>query len=230
MKPGADAGKIDVDAKYLEIEGAGFVDVDFTIDLANGVALNGLDAGTEAASKWYYIWAQAKCCRSTIGGVVSESSVTPALQGGCTLKALIGAVYNDANKNLYKWLPTDGREWWYDEDTGQAFWRKWSGTCPGSWTAVDLSGPVPPIATDAYLAGQIATTGANRLVEWYMRPNGSSWGARTTQAFTVFWASAAGEFQCHNRWQKLDGAQKIQHKGSNAAGGALDVMAYKLRL
>lgn len=80
--------------------GAAYVatSVSVTPSLTNAVGANGLDAGTEAASTWYYMWVIYN--GTTVASLLSTSATTPTMPGGYTYKALVGAVYNDASSNL----------------------------------------------------------------------------------------------------------------------------------
>lgn len=62
---------------------------------------NGLDAGTQSSSTWYYIWGIAKA-DATTAGLLSLSATAPTLPSGYTFKGLVGAVYSDASTHFSK--------------------------------------------------------------------------------------------------------------------------------
>ena len=63
--------------------------VNVTLD-ATGTGLNGLDTGSLAAQKFYYIWIINN--GSTTGAIASLSSTSPTLPSGYTYKARVGGV------------------------------------------------------------------------------------------------------------------------------------------
>jgi len=66
---------------------------------ASGV--NGLDAGSEAADTWYYLWLIKQTASPlTVGAVLSTSTTNPTMPAGYTHKRLIGAVRNDGSSNF----------------------------------------------------------------------------------------------------------------------------------
>ena len=119
-------------------------DVSITVDLGLGVAVNGLDAGTEAASTWYYVWLIWN--GTLLRGLLSTSATAPTMPSGYTWKALIGVLRNDGSSNLVRSYQTD-------REVFVAMQTIFTATA-GSLTYVNLSGTplttfqgiVPPIA------------------------------------------------------------------------------------
>jgi len=74
---------------------------------ASGV--NGLDAGSEAANTWYYLWLIKQTASPfTVAGLLSASSTAPTMPAGYTHSRLIGAVRNDGSSNF---IPGHCLEW-----------------------------------------------------------------------------------------------------------------------
>lgn len=65
---------------------------------ASGV--NGLDAGAEANSTRYYVWAVYNSATDTVASLLSTSPTSPTMPSGYALKRLVGAVYNDSAGNF----------------------------------------------------------------------------------------------------------------------------------
>ncbi len=70
-------------------------DVDLTVDITDSGA-NGLDAGVEAVSTWYYLWVIYNSTTSTAAGLMSTSATAPTMPAGYTYKSLVGAIRNGA--------------------------------------------------------------------------------------------------------------------------------------
>lgn len=68
---------------------------------------NGLDAGSEAASAWYYVYVIHN--GTTAAGLLSTSATTPTLPSGYTHRALVGVVRNDASSNFVRFFIHDRR-------------------------------------------------------------------------------------------------------------------------
>lgn len=100
-----------IDGLILSTDGANAISVSPGLCVADGMllrlpsgatlALNtDLDAGTEASSTWYHVWAMGN---PTTGAVVvkpSLSQINPTMPSGFTAKRRIGAVYNDGSANI----------------------------------------------------------------------------------------------------------------------------------
>lgn len=69
-----------------------------TIDIEAAAGAGGLDAGAEANSTWYYIHIIAKDDEgTTYAGMLSTSTNNPTMPAGYVYRALVGAVYNQAD-------------------------------------------------------------------------------------------------------------------------------------
>lgn len=88
--------QVDIAWSELRIENRRTTNKSFTLDItASGVL--GLDAGSEAVSTWYYIWAICNDAGTSVSAILSASATAPTLPSGYTKKRLIGAVYNMAD-------------------------------------------------------------------------------------------------------------------------------------
>jgi len=91
--------------------------VSLTIDIALGVALNGLETGgTESASHWYYLWLISD--GTNVRGVLEDAGADPGAQPagpdlsggaftGYTYQALFGVVRNDGSSNFVTFYQQD---------------------------------------------------------------------------------------------------------------------------
>lgn len=83
--------------------------VNVTVDITSGVAANGLDAGVEAASTWYFIHLQYNPVTNTVSGLLSLSATAPTLTAASTFSSRVGAVRNDAGSNFIPFIQYDRR-------------------------------------------------------------------------------------------------------------------------
>jgi len=127
---------------------------------ASGV--NGLDAGSEAANTWYYIWLIKQTASPlTVGAVLSTSSTAPTMPAGYTHKRLIGAVRNDGSSNF---IQGHCRQWGNGQvmfrpdvrhsnyiDTTTAPTQIATGLSATSFTLLSCAAHVPAFARDAEL-------------------------------------------------------------------------------
>lgn len=74
---------------------ASLLNVDIT---ASGV--NGLDAGSEAANTWYYLYLIKHNTNGTVAGLFSTNPTAPTMPSGYTHRRLIGAVRNNNSSNF----------------------------------------------------------------------------------------------------------------------------------
>lgn len=73
-----------------------------TADIALGVAVNGLDAGTEASSTWYYLYGISDGANDRC--LISASASSPTFPVNYIYQCLLGAVYNDASSNFTRFV------------------------------------------------------------------------------------------------------------------------------
>lgn len=151
---GSDAAQeIDIDADQLTLTTAGGVaklvtSVNLTVDMANTVAQNGLDDGTEANSTWYYVYVCHDEGSSTTFGLFSTSASAPSTDNVTfTHYAKVGVVFNDSSGDLAQFASfRQGR--WYMETDGQAMststetftWAHPFGRKPSALRAVAVMG------------------------------------------------------------------------------------------
>lgn len=142
---GAPNSKVDITADELTLKRASdgrtilLSAVSLTADIGLGVAVNGLDAGVEALSTFYYLWVIGDGGALT-GALISTSATAPTIPGSYNFKALVGVVRNDAGSNFLKFVAID-REVWVAE---QVVFTAQAGNV--SYTSVDLSAFVPTLA------------------------------------------------------------------------------------
>ena len=101
--PAAPDSKVDVAAREIMLQDGGHDpfwtnNVNLTIDITHNGA-NGLDAGTEAPDRWYYIWVIAHS-PGQVAGLLSLSSDNPTLPPGYQFRAFVGAIQNDGGSNF----------------------------------------------------------------------------------------------------------------------------------
>ena len=115
---------------------------------------NALDAGTVAASTWYYIHVIYNPTTNTVAGLASLSATSPTLPSGYTMSARAGAFPTDGTANKYPLsLKQFGRKVQYVVAAGTnvtAVPQMSSGvqgsvTTP-TWVAVSVNNFVPPTA------------------------------------------------------------------------------------
>lgn len=69
-----------------------------TADFSNGVAVNGLDTGVEAANTWYYLHAISDGTNDRL--IITANANGPTLPTGYVYSAFLGALQNDNSSNL----------------------------------------------------------------------------------------------------------------------------------
>jgi hypothetical protein len=138
----------------------------------------GLDAGTLAASTWYFVYAIYNLTTPTQNILMSASATTPTLPADYTYSALIGSIRVDGSKNIigFKQL---GRRWQYVVGSNLSGMPVVASGVSGSvstpiYTAAAVTVSVPtPIATTIYL---VSTINAGVLIA---APN-NSYGSYTS--------------------------------------------------
>ncbi|OHB77372.1 MAG: hypothetical protein A2Z34_11565 [Planctomycetes bacterium RBG_16_59_8] len=96
---GAATNKVDITADVLTVEGIRLESVNVSADITAAGA-GGLDAGSEAANTWYYVWAITNNDGTTTNGMLSVSSTSPTMPSGYTKKRRVGAVRNNASSDF----------------------------------------------------------------------------------------------------------------------------------
>lgn len=108
-----------------------------TLYLTGSLGLNGLDAGSLAASTFYYVWLITN--GTTPGLLASTSSSSPTLPTGYGFKALIGVLRTDTSSNTIPFMFSQNR---FDYITS-ALQLLTSASTGGSWTNISVSNWVP---------------------------------------------------------------------------------------
>ena len=70
---------------------------------------NGLDAGAEAASTWYFIYIIRDTVNGATAALLSLSATAPTMPGTYNYKRLVGAVYNSAVSNFIDFIQRGNR-------------------------------------------------------------------------------------------------------------------------
>ncbi|WP_190234339.1 hypothetical protein [Mesorhizobium sp. M4A.F.Ca.ET.050.02.1.1] len=185
----------------------------------NASGANGLDTGAEAASTWYYAWVIWN--GTTTAALISMSATAPTMPGGYTHKLMVGAIRNDGSSNLWRTLQY-GRECRIVIGTNPAASVLIaSGTtgdpAVGTYTDLDLSAFIPPLATKAYFTVSNAVdTGA----ELILSPSASYGGgaSSTNPSYACFIVASAAINGSLQMYVPLETAQHVwwaSDSGSN---------------
>lgn len=160
-----------------------------TADISTGVAVNGLDAGTEAANTWYFVHAISTGAVDRL--ILSTSSSSPTLPSGYVYSCLLGAVRNNNSQN-FRISTQRGNEVSIDivydgNDTGDALqmnprtnsadFTATAVVTNGTFQNVDLARCVPPtiVCRVRGLIGIINTaSGSRRQVALCSASNGAT--------------------------------------------------------
>jgi len=143
----------------------------FTVTMDAATGINRLDAGSEAASSWYYVWiisdginvagllslADGKTVNSTGGATAPFEPVLPA---GWNFRALVGVVRNDGSSNFVSFYQT-GREVIFASTnifTGKAAGGANTYEILSGATLTTYQATVPPLAKA--ITGTIGSVGA----------------------------------------------------------------------
>lgn len=135
--------KIDISADSLVVRNSnGFArlldSVAVTVNMAT-VGANGIDAGAQAASTWYYGWVIAKD-DGTVAGLASTSATAPTMPSGYTFKALVSAVYSSAGTTFTPYRQKGDRVFY------EAAYNVLGSGSASTETAISVVAAVPPIA------------------------------------------------------------------------------------
>jgi len=149
------------------IESLSTITVDIT---ASGV--NGLDTGTEAASRWYYVWIIYNPTTDTAAGLLSLSSSAPTLPTGYTKKRRIGVIRNDSGSDFLEFEsigPYNEKRYYYKEALSVRAILLLGGAL--TWTTVDGSALIPPTTERALIFLFQSKDKKNQFA--YIRPSSS---------------------------------------------------------
>ena len=123
--------------------------------------LNGLDAGSEAADTWYYLYIIWN--GTTVGSVLSTNGSAPALPAGYTHFGLVTVVRNNSSSDIREMYQVDDVTKIF---TGGGLEALAAGTAT-SPTAIDISSLVPPnakrVQVDCYSVQATGTSNLTRL-------------------------------------------------------------------
>lgn len=99
---------------------------------------NGLDAGSEAASTNYYVWAIYDAEKRISAALISLSKTAPTMPSGYAHKALVGELYNDSGSD-FTYI-----NWW----NGQYFLDGWTSDENGSLVTIITTGTTTIVTLD----------------------------------------------------------------------------------
>lgn len=107
------AYQVDIIADYLVLESSDSAlrylsSISETVSIAVSGA-GGLDAGSEAASTWYYLWIIYNNTTLDTSSLLSLSSTSPTMPSGYDFKILVGAIYNDGSSNFLTFYQRNNR-------------------------------------------------------------------------------------------------------------------------
>lgn len=173
------------------------------------VGAGGLEDGSsEAISTWYYVHLIGKS-DGTIAGIFSESYTIPTLPTGYTFYALVGAVRNDGSGDFIEFYNRDGMVATPRVQVASA--------SPSSYTAIDLSSEIPPIAKD--VLGDIKLTNSGGYAKL----------ASTESLLNEIWISAGGSGANGSSFRLiLVESQQIWYKSQGVGTVDVGVSAYKM--
>lgn len=117
------------------------------------VGANGIDAGSQASSTWYYGWVIAKE-DGTVALLGSLSSTAPTLPTGYTFKALVTAARSDPSVHFLKYRQTGNTAYF------EASQRVLTGGSASTETSITITSAVPPnaLAFQGYISGSGSTS------------------------------------------------------------------------
>lgn len=137
--------QVDIDADEIILQdssgnSAQVKNADLTADVSAPGA-NGLDAGSEAADTFYYIYVILKSGDGTVASLLSLSPTAPTMPSGYDYKALVGAVRNDNSSNFIPFRKENGFTFF---DAVQTI--KDGSFATSAWTAQSLAAIFPATA------------------------------------------------------------------------------------
>ncbi len=207
-----------IDTDTIGIEGKGVVmhsgSSSYVIKynaVASTLALSiGLDAGTEAAEGWYYVWLTGDGATTTYGAVFSTVSALPLPSS--TYAMLIGAVLNSNSDILSYYQRKDMFMW-------DVSVRVISALSAAVWsTAITCGSGMPAISRYALFNLYAKENDSVRAAIW-IKPNGSVGSTKAADGLRVESGTSTAEI-ASERWCFTDNAQQIQfqNESSDVAG------------
>ena len=210
--------KINVTANVIgTVVSPGTIGIDCTT--GGQAAGNDLDTGTLQASQWYYIWAIYN--GTTVAGLASLSSTSPAMPGGYKYNRLVGVAVTDSSAN-FRIFSQIGNHFVYDE-----YQQVSTGTTSQSWTTQNCSAFIPPITTRGCFQGEYLSPG-NGGISMSIRKKGSS----STKGHLLLetGVSSGGVNASGIDWVDTDSSQNVQLNAVAAIDWYLRVVDFELNL
>ena len=169
---------LDIDATKVVLETSGgsvypVSSVNLTVN-TGAAGANGLDTGAIAADTWYYVFVIYNPTTGTTAGLISLSSTAPTLPSGYTYFSRFGSVITDASVHLIYTIQRGKTVQYINQGSGLPLLISGDSGSPATptWTAVDISGTVPPTASKITVALSIYN-------EWAAVAPNNTYGART---------------------------------------------------
>ena len=171
---------------------------------------NGLDAGAEAASTWYFIYIIRDTVNGATAALLSLSATAPTMPGTYNYKRLVGAVYNDSASNFVNFVQRGNRVFYTAAQTIL------TAGAQVAYTAITMTAYVPSIAKRIFGYAYPRNTTNNEYTLLYLADDTSGnyeviigGICRTTQNYTA----------CYYELEiGIDGSVNIAYKVAVAAG------------
>lgn len=188
-----------------------------TANIANVGVVNGLDAGAEAASTWYAIWAIGDSTGvNPAGSLLSASFSAPTLPAGYDKKRRVGVVRNSSGSDFLRFFQrwnSRTRRYWYDE--ARATLQVLTNGAQLAYTAVPCATRVPPSSQNAIFGVDFIapTVGGVQSDQLEIRITG---GNATTGPYVYRAGQTAGASLLLDGEMIVSAAQSIDYKVSDA--------------
>lgn len=187
--------------------------------------VGGLDTGSLAANKFYYIFAVADADATTFTAIMSESATNPTNANALYYK-FIGVALTDTTSD---WLS------YYWSGNGSDITIMWdvpinetTTVSGGVWSAaLDCSSSIPSISTMGIFGMQSYETD-DTIASISIRPAGSTWSVSAENGIYFIGNTASVWGIAGQRWCMTDSSQQINYiNGSGDATTAVEVEGFR---
>lgn len=176
---------------------------------------NGLDAGSEAANTWYFIWVIYDPANDTVASLISTSSTSPTMPSGYTFKRLVGAVRNDENSNFVAFAQRGNRVVYKAGLTDNTLRILNQGTV-AAFTQIAMAAWLPSISKRAFGLAKLENTTNNEWTILDLADDAS--GNYQTSSFAGITNTTRTEYTRGYWEQELVADIDIYYKVTKAAG------------
>lgn len=211
---GAPNSKYDVSVTTLSAQNVAMANVAVSADLAVSGA-NGLDAGSESANTWYYLFVICNNDGSLVAGLWSLSATAPTLPGSYTKFRRVGAAYNNGSSNLLQTFRI-GDDVWYDDSSLHTFASP-SGT-------VSFSTVVPTVSSEMKIVSIAVGTASPVAQSLAAKPTG---GATPTITLVLVTDTGGTTYKASGIADCRLGSQQLDVTATNLTSWSISVLAYK---